>query len=57
MNSECNSKNPLAVNSVFMFNIFSFMLNMVSMIMLIFSLFSFISPLETFDIVTISPEI
>ena len=38
MNSECNSKDPIAVNSVcmciFMFNIVSFMLNMVSMIML-----------------------
>ena len=61
MNSECNSKNLLAVNSVcvhaFMFNIVSFMLNMVSMIMSIFSLFSFISPLEILDIVTISSKI
>ena len=61
MNSECNSKNLLAVNSVclsvFMFNIVSFMHNMVSMIMSIFSLFSYISPLEMLVIATISSKI
>ena len=61
INSECNSKNLLAVNNVwmcsFMFNIVSFMLNMVSMILLIFNLFSFISPLEILVIVTISSKI
>ena len=60
MNSECHSRNLLAVNSVciclFMFNIVSFMLNMVSMIMSIFSLFSFISPLEMLVIVTVSSK-